>query len=250
MIIYSFKILFASFHLKNSAVSGCVFSLPVASTLLFKVNSFSIFGVCYAWYIFAAPFTYVCFLMSLPQDRNSNSNSVLFERYECHCVNYFWLHKQWIRDFFWMCQYLKRKASLITLTSTYSSQMTLCSIFGVRCLSWLVMTFIKDKVRYGLMASLSISAQQRQSHIYLPPLPQSFVCNLPDSWRHLTVPNQVLSTGRGENLRTRLKLVWPPVKKACVVPSSFRFSFCPCSPFTLQPTSRLKFALENIKQLI
>ena len=41
MIIYSFKILFASFHLKNSAVSGCVFSLPVASTLLFKVNSFS-----------------------------------------------------------------------------------------------------------------------------------------------------------------------------------------------------------------
>ena len=35
----------------------------------------------------------------------------------------------------------------------------------------LVMTFIKDKVRYGLMASLSISAQQRQSHIYLPPSP-------------------------------------------------------------------------------
>ena len=31
------------------------------------------------------------------------------------------------------------------------------------------MTFIKDKVRYGLMASLSISALQRQSHIYLPP---------------------------------------------------------------------------------
>ena len=58
--------------------------------------------------------------MSRPQDRNSNSNSVLFDRYECHCVNYFWLHKQWIRDFLWMCQYLKRKASLITLTSTYS----------------------------------------------------------------------------------------------------------------------------------
>lgn len=132
----------------------------------------------------------------------------------------------------------------------FRCQMTSCSIFGVRCLSWLVMTFIKDKVRYGLMASLSISALQRQSHIYLPPLPQSFVCNLPDSWRHVTGPNQVLSTGRWENLRTRLKLVWPPVKKARVVPSSFRFSFWPCSPFTLRPTSRLKFPLENIKQLI
>ena len=193
--------------------------------------------------------------MSPPQHRNNKSNSVLFDRYECHCVNYFWLHKLWIRDFLCMCQYVKRKASLIRLTSTYSEVHYAFAVkwfcawwfLAFAVLSWLLMTFIKDKVRYGLMASLSISALQRQSHIYWPPLAQSFVGNLPDSWRHVTRPNQDLSKGRRENLRTRLKLVWPPVKKACVVPSSFRFSFGPCSPFTLQPFSRLKFPLENIK---
>ena len=36
------------------------------------------------------------------------------------------------------------------------------------------------------------------------PSPKLFVCNLPDSGRHVTKPNQGLSTGRRENLGTRL----------------------------------------------
>ena len=39
------------------------------------------------------------------------------------------------------------------------------------------------------------------------PSPKSFVFNLPDSGRHVPKPNQGLSTGRRENLGTRL-LIW------------------------------------------
>jgi len=44
--------------------------------------------------------TYICFLMWPPQHRNSNSNPVHFNRHEYHCINYFWLHEQWLNPRF------------------------------------------------------------------------------------------------------------------------------------------------------
>ena len=110
--IYSFKILFTSFHLNNQAVSGrCILSwycFELAIWFIFEVGEDGD-----AWYIFPAPFTYICFLMWLSQHGNGNSNPVRFDWYEYYCVKYFWLHKWWIQDFLCMCQYLKRKASPI-----------------------------------------------------------------------------------------------------------------------------------------
>ena len=49
------------------------------------------------------------------------------------------------------------------------------------------------------------SAETNLTLIY--PSSKSFVCNLTDSGRHVTRPNQGLSTGRRENLGTRLNLL-------------------------------------------
>ena len=46
---------------------------------------------------------------------------------------------------------------------------------------------------------------QRKKLTLICPSPKSFVCNLPDSGRHVTRPNQRLLTGRRENLGTRLQ---------------------------------------------
>ena len=59
--------------------------------------------------------------------------------------------------------------------------------------------------------------------------PKSFVCNLPDSGRHVTRPNQGLSTGRRENLGTRLN------ERVIEHEGKFNFSLTPslaCQLFT------------------
>ena len=84
----------------------------------------------------------------------------------------------------------------------FRCQRLLCIILGVRgfvltspgTISWL---------HFPLTCLLS--AETNLTLIY--PSPKSFVCNLPDSGRHVTRPNQGLSTGRRENLGTRLNLL-------------------------------------------
>ena len=123
------------------------------------------------------------FLMWPSQHRNGNSNPVRFDRYEHHCVNYFWLHKRWIRDFLCMCQYLKRIASPIDQHPDILKLVTL--------------SLSKDFVHYNYfrcsrfcqvhscMAALSINALQGQiSHLSAPPPKRLFVISqiLGDTW--------------------------------------------------------------------
>ena len=119
--IYSFKILFTilfSFQRPN-----CVLAAYSIFLLLRPINSFSrlvrkatldtSFRLLFELYYRSLESKYICFLMWPSQHRNDISNPVRFDRYEYRCVNYFWLHKRWIRDFLRMCQYFKTNASAI-----------------------------------------------------------------------------------------------------------------------------------------
>ena len=70
---------------------------------------------------------------------------------------------------------------------------------------------LKDKVRYTVSLLHVPSTLCRDTDLTLIcHSPKSFFCNLPDSGRHMTRPNQVLSMGRRENLGMRLdgNLLW------------------------------------------
>ena len=98
------------------------------------------------WYIYSAPFelynrslenTYICFLMWPPQHRHGNSNPVRFDRCECHCVIYFWLHKRWLNPRFPLHAAILDEDSIPNIQIFWSSlrfrcQGILCIIFGVR----------------------------------------------------------------------------------------------------------------------
>ena len=122
---------------------GGVFSLPVALTYLIHFRGR--WGGD-GWYIYSAPFelynrslenTYICFLMWPPQHRHGNSNPVRFDRYEYHCVIYFWLHKRRLNPRFPLHAAILDEDSIPNIQIFWSSlrfrcQGILCIIFGVR----------------------------------------------------------------------------------------------------------------------
>ena len=106
--IYSFKILFTSFHLNNQTVSrrrilsSCCFDL--FNSFLRSVRTATLdtsFWHPFELYNSSLENMYICFLMWPPQLRNGNSNPVRFDQHEYYC------------DFLCMHQYLKRTASPI-----------------------------------------------------------------------------------------------------------------------------------------
>ena len=121
-------------------------------------------------------------------------------------LNYFWLHKQWIlRDFRCMCQ---MKASLVNirLTSRYSAGSYAFAVKGFCVL------FSAFKMRSGTQLTQLHGCSLRSvgtNLILTYPYPKSFVCNLPDSGRHVTSIFQGLSPSRsvewvGENLGNKV----------------------------------------------
>ena len=140
-----------------------------------------------------------------PQQRNGNSNQVRFGENNC-CLNHFWLHKTC--DFLCMCQHLKRIKSIPDRsTSTYSTAYYafavkgFCALFSAfEILSWLVQELWKTwPLRQGQAESCFMATVSTVLSTLCKDT-ESFACNLPNSARHMTRPNQGLSTDTRENL--------------------------------------------------
>ena len=140
--------------------------------------------------------------------RNANSNLVSFNQYEYYCVNYFWLLSS--SEFamssacvnIWRGKH-SRKIQIFWSSLRFRCQRIFCIIFGVQgfFLNW------SWPLSQGQAQFLGCTFHLPSAETNLAPIctsPKSFVFNFPDSERHMTRPNQGLSTGRRGNLGMRL----------------------------------------------
>ena len=144
-----------------------------------------------------------------PKHRNSNSNPMRFDQIWIPLCKLF-LTAQVVNPWFPLHMPIFEEESFpYRLTSRYSevcyafAVKGFCALFSAQCSGFcLVMTFNRYYTVSWLHFPSVCSAETNLTLIR--PSPKFFVCNLPDSGRHVTRPNQGLSTGRRENLGTRL----------------------------------------------